>query len=149
MEVILTQDVKGIGQKGQKIHAAEGYCRNYLMPRGLAIEATAGALQQMQERDDSKARREQREKEKAQELAKKLAGISVIIQCKHSEGGKLFGSVTNSTIADELSRQHKISIDRKKIEIKEPIKTLGVYEAAVRIYPGMTAKLTIKIHPLD
>jgi len=149
MEVILTQDIKGIGTKGQKIHAAEGYCRNFLMPRGLAIEATSGALQQMQERDAGKARRIEREKEKALELAKKIADVSVIIQCKHSEGGKLFGSVTTSTIADELSRQHKIRIDRKKIEMKDPIKTLGVYEADVRIYPGMTVKLVIKVHPLD
>src|SRR5665647_3021401 len=98
MEVILTQDVKGIGNKGQKIHAAEGYCRNFLMPRGLAIEATAGALQQMLERDEGKARRVQREKEKAMELAKKITDISVIIKCKHSEGGKLFGSVTNLSL---------------------------------------------------
>jgi len=149
MEVIFTQDVKDVGRKGQKLNVAEGYGRNYLLPRGLAIEATSGALQQMVERDEGKARRLQREKEKAMEMAKKLESVSVIIKSKHSEGGKLFGAITTSQIADELSRQHKISIDRKKIELKEHIKTLGVYEIPVRIYPEMVVKLVVKIHPLD
>jgi len=149
MEVIFTQDVKNVGRKGQKLNVAEGYARNFLLPRGLAIEATSGALQQMVERDEGKARRLQREKEKAMEMAKKLESVSVIIKSKHSEGGKLFGAITTSQIADELSRQHKISIDRKKIELKEHIKTLGVYEIPVRIYPEMIVKLVVKIHPLD
>jgi large subunit ribosomal protein L9 len=149
MEVIFIQDVKDVGRKGQKLNVAEGYGRNFLLPRGLAIEATSGAVQQMVERDEGKARRLQREKEKALEMAKKLESVSVIIKSKHSEGGKLFGAITTSQIADELSRQHKISIDRKKIELKEHIKTLGVYEIPVRIYPEMVVKLVVKIHPLD
>lgn len=149
MEVIFTQDVKGVGRKGQKLNVAEGYGRNYLLPRGLAIEATAGAVQQMIERDEGKARRLQREKEKALEIAKKLENIIVVIKSKHSEGGKLFGAITTSQIADELSRQHKISIDRKKIELKDHIKTLGVYEIPVRIYPEVVVKMVVKIHPQD
>ena len=149
MEVILTQDVKGVGRKGQKLNVAEGYGRNFLMPRGLAIEATSGAVQQMLERDENKARKLQREKEKAMELAKKLEQVSVVIMSKHSEGGKLFGAITTSQIVDELSRQHKISLDRKKIELKDHIKTLGVFEVPVRVYPEMVVKLVVKIHPQD
>lgn len=149
MEVILTQDVKGVGRKGQKLNVAEGYGRNFLMPRGLAIEATSGAVQQMNERDENKARKLQREKEKAMELAKKLEQVSVVINSKHSEGGKLFGAITTSQIVDELSRQHKISLDRKKIELKDHIKTLGVFEVPVRVYPEMVVKLVVKIHPQD
>ena len=149
MEVILTQDVKGVGRKGQKLNVAEGYGRNFLMPRGLAIEATSGAVQQMNERDENKARKLQREKEKAMELAKKLEQVSVVIKSKHSEGGKLFGAFTTSQIVDELSRQHKISLDRKKIELKDHIKTLGVFEVPVRVYPEMVVKLVVKIHPQD
>jgi large subunit ribosomal protein L9 len=149
MEVILTQDVKGVGRKGQKLNVAEGYGRNYLLPRELAIEATAGAVQQMIQRDEGKARRLQREKEKAMETAKQLENVSVVIKSKHSEGGKLFGAITTSQIADELSRQHKISIDRKKIELKDHIKTLGVFEVPVRIYPEMVVKLVVKVHPID
>ncbi|NLN82895.1 MAG: 50S ribosomal protein L9 [Firmicutes bacterium] len=149
MEVILLQDVKGLGKKGEKVKVAEGYGRNFLLPRGLAVEATAAALKKMQEREKNKARKTQREKEKAMALADQLKGVELVIQSKHSEGGRLFGSITNSQIADELSRQHKISVDRKKIELKEQIKVLGVYEIPIRVYPEMTVTLTVRIHPLD
>lgn len=149
MEVILTQDVKGLGVKGQKVNVAEGYGRNFLLPRGFAIEASSSALQQIEQREQNKARKTKREKEKALVLAEQLKGVELIISAKHSEGGKLFGSITTSQIADELSRQHKISIDRKKIELKEQIKTLGVYEIPIRVYPETTVTLMVKIHPID
>ena len=149
MILILKQDVKGLGKKGDKIKAADGYARNYLIPNNLAFVADDGALHQLQERETARAQKAKRDLAKAQQLAAELEGMTVMVYSKHGGGGKLYGAVTNQQVAEELKKQKKIEIDRKKIEIREPIRVIGRHEAIVRIHPGITATIFIHVHPLE
>ncbi|MCL2497874.1 MAG: 50S ribosomal protein L9 [Symbiobacteriaceae bacterium] len=149
MILILREDVKGLGKRGEKVTVADGYGRNFLIPRGLAFTANEGALQQLKERETVKEQKELREKERAQRLATQLEGTTIIIKAKHGEGGRLFGSITNVHIAEELKKQRGLEVDRKRIEIKDTIKMIGHYEVTVRLYSGITATININIHPED
>lgn len=142
MQVILKQDVKGTGKKGQLLNVAEGYARNFLFPRGLAIEATEGNLSVLKDKQDAQARKKERELDKAKNLASSLDGVAVTILAKTGEGGRLFGSITTKDIADALAKK-KIDIDRRKIELKDAIKVLGTYDVPVRVYPELV--VTIKV----
>lgn len=133
MKVILTQDVRGKGKKGQMIEAAEGYARNYLIPKGLAVNATADAVNTMKLQEKAKARAEAEAKAAATAIAEKLQGCQVKIAAKGGAEGKLFGAVTSSAIADALKAQYDMEIDSKKLVIDEPIKSFGSYQVKARL----------------
>ncbi len=127
MKVILQQDVKGQGKKGQLIEASDGYARNFLLPRKLAVEATADNLNKMKKQDEAKREREAAEKAEAQALAAKLESMQVIIRAKAGAGGKLFGSVTGKDVSEALKAQHGVDINKTKIVQDDPIKSFGSY----------------------
>ncbi len=148
MKVILKQDVKGIGKKGDLLNVAEGHARNFLFPRNLAMEATEGNLQSLKERQDAQTRRKDRELDKAKNLAASLKDVVVTITAKTGEGGRLFGSITSKDIADGLARQ-KIELDRRKIELKDSIKLLGTYDVPIRIYPELVVAIKVVVKGQD
>ncbi len=144
MKVILQADVKGTGKKGQVFEVADGYARNFLFPKKLAIEATTGNIQDITHKKALEDRRKGKEKENAVELAEKLNALLIEVKTKTGEGGRLFGSVTSKEIADALKKQHGVEVDKRKLELKEPIKALGNYEVQVKVYPDVIA--TLKVH---
>lgn len=144
MKVILQQDVKGLGKKGDTVEVAEGYGRNFLLPRKLAIEATAANLNQLKQEKQAKAMKEQREKTEAEKLAAVLKEKPLVIKAKTGDKGKLFGSVTAGDIADRLAAE-SIVIDKKKIQLEEPIKSLGNYTVPIRLYPGVSVNLHVQV----
>lgn len=144
MKVILTQDVKGSGKKGELINAADGYARNFLLPKGLAIEANNQAIGELKAKEASKQHKIQVEKEAAMETAKRLEGKTVNLTAKAGAGGKLFGSVTTKEIADAIKKQYGAEVDKKKINVNE-IKAFGTYTAEVKLYTGIAAKMTVEV----
>ena len=137
MKIILKQDVKGKGKKGQMIEAAEGYARNFLIPKGLAVEATADAVNTMKLQAKAKARADAEAKAEAkaeaQAIAEKLKACQVKIAAKGGEGGKLFGAVTGAAIADALQAQYGLTVDGKKLVLDQPIKSFGSYEVKAKL----------------
>ena len=133
MKIILTQDIKGKGKKGQMIEAAEGYARNFLIPKGLAVLATADAVNTMNLRDKAKAKADAEAKAAALEIAEKLKGSQVKVSANGGEGGKLFGAVTGKEISAALKEQYGIEIDPKKLVLAEPIKSFGSYEVKAKL----------------
>lgn len=144
MKVILLQDVKGKGKKGQMIEASDGYARNYLLPRKMAIEATADNVNTMKMNDKAKAEQQAREKAQAQETAKKLQDITVEVKAKSGNGGRLFGSITSQEVSDALKQQFGIVIDKKKIVQDEPIKSFGSFSMKAKL--GYEIVATISVH---
>ena len=142
MKVILTQDVKGKGKKGQMIEVSDGYARNFMLPRKIAIEATADAVNTMRMNDKATAERIAREKTEAMETGKKLRELTVTVTAKGGGAGRLFGSVTNQEIADALKNQTGIALDKRKIVIAEPIKNVGTYTVTCKLGYEITAPLT-------
>ncbi|RKD32086.1 50S ribosomal protein L9 [Thermohalobacter berrensis] len=145
MKVILLKDVKSLGKKGDVVKAKDGYARNFLIPKGLAKEATKGNLKVLKEQKKAKKIRKQEELEEAKKLAEKIESITVKIKGKAGEHGKLFGSVTAKDIAQALKKQHKIKIDKRKIELENNIKTLGATYVNIKVYPSVTAKLKVEV----
>jgi large subunit ribosomal protein L9 len=145
MKVILLEDVKKLGKKGDLVEVAEGYARNYLFPRKLAAEATQGSIKQWEQEKKAEKRRKAKELEEAKELAQKLSKTSLTLSVKAGDQGKLFGSITNKDISEALFKQHKIKLDRRKIELSDPIKALGNYEVSVKLAPEVEAKMAIKV----
>src|SRR5699024_757804 len=145
MEVILLKDVKPLGKSGDLVEAKTGYARNYLLPRGLAVEATKENKKKWKEEMKNLEAKRQKEEEEALELKEKIEKITVEIETKGGEGGRLFGSITSNDIADALKYQHKINLDRRKIQLKDNIKTTGITNVYVRIYPEITASLKVDI----
>ena len=143
MKVILQQDVRGQGKKGQMIEASDGYARNYLLPRKLAVLATAENVNTMKMQEKAKKAQEAAEKAEAEAIAAKLKDISVKVVAKGGSNGRLFGAVTSKEIADALSAQHGISINKSKIVQEEPIKSFGGYELKVKL--GYEVSGTLKI----
>ena len=133
MKVIFSVDVKGQGKKGEMKEVSDGYARNYLIPRGLAAEATVDNINAMKLKEKAKAAQAAREKALAEENAKKLTGIQVVIRAKAGSGGKLFGAVTSQEISDALKAQHDIDIEKNKIVQAEPIKTFGSYTVKAKL----------------
>ncbi len=144
MKVILLQDVKGKGKKGQMIEASDGYARNFLLPRKMAVEATADNVNTMKMNDKAKAEQAAREKAQAQEIAAKLKDITVEIKAKSGNGGRLFGSITSAEVAEALKTQFGIAIDKKKIVQDEAIKSFGSFSMKAKLGYEITA--TISIH---
>ena len=133
MKVILKADVRGKGKKGQMIEVAEGYARNFLMPKGLAVLATADAVNTMRLQEKAKAKADAEAKAAATEIAEKLKGLQVKVVSKGGEGGKLFGAVTGREIAAALKEQHGVDIDSKKLVLDEPIKSFGSYQVKAKL----------------
>ena len=145
MKVILLQDVKAQGRKGDLIDVSEGYARNYLIPRKLAVEADAKALNEYKNREASMAYKAELEKQNANKLAGQLNGTTVVVKAQAGSNGKIYGSVTSREIADKLKEQTGIDLDKRKISVPDPIKSFGVYELDVKVYPEISAKLTVKV----
>ncbi|QGU00646.1 LSU ribosomal protein L9p [Candidatus Syntrophocurvum alkaliphilum] len=145
MKVILTQDIKKLGKAGELKEVSDGYARNYLIPKGLAEEATSMKLKEVEEKNLSKSRKKAKEKAAALETKEKLDGNSVTIKVKTGGGDKLFGAVTTGEIADILQKEYGVSIDKKKIDIKESIKHLGDYKVKIKLYPEVQAEIQVTV----
>lgn len=145
MKVILLKDVKDLGEKGDLVNAKSGYARNFLIPKGDALEATPGNIKKWKKEQAELAEEKEVEHSEALALKEKIEAISINIQGKAGEGGRLFGSITSKDIADRLKKDHGISIDRRKIELKDNIKALGTTNVDVRVYPEITANLTVNV----
>ena len=144
MKVILKQDVKGLGKMEDLVNVSDGYARNYLFPRGLAAEANAGNINVMNTKKQAEKSKRDRELAQAKELALKVKETVVVIKSKSGENGKLFGSITSKDISDKLKSDFNIDIDKKKIVLPDPIKSLGTTEVEVKLYPEVSTKLTVK-----
>ncbi len=145
MKVIFLQDVKGKGKKGEVKDVAEGYARNFLIPRGLAEPATPSNMKKLEQQKKAVQKKEEQEKAEAQQLKEKMEALKLTIQAKAGEGGKLFGSITSKQIAEELKKHHKIEIDRRKMQLDEPIRTLGVTEVPIKLHPDVQAVLRVQV----
>ena len=143
MKVIFLQDVKGKGKKGEVKNVSDGYARNFLLPRGLATEATDGSMKQLKQQNKAEEKRKEEEKNKAEALAEKIEKLTLQIPAKSGEGGRLFGSITSKQIAEQLQEQ-KIKVDKRKIDLPEPIRALGVTQVPIKLHPEVTA--AIKVH---
>jgi large subunit ribosomal protein L9 len=148
MKVILLQDVKGKGKKGQMLEVSDGYARNFMLPRKLAIEATPDAINTMKMNDKATAERIAREKAEALEISKKLRAMTLVVKAKGGGAGRLFGSVTNQEIADALEKNGGIKLDKRKIVIADPIKAVGTYTVTCKLGYEISAPLTVKIEEL-
>ena len=148
MKVILLQDVKGKGKKGQMLEVSDGYARNFMLPRKLAIEATADAINTMRMNDKAAAEKAAKERAEALEISKQLRNMTVIVKAKGGGAGKLFGSVTNQEIADALANQSGIKLDKRKIVVADPIKNVGTYTVNCKLGYEITAPLSVKIEEL-
>jgi len=144
MKVILTQDVKGLGKKDTMVEVKDGYARNYLLPRGLAVEASPDNINVMKTRAQAEKSRKERELAKAKELASLLQDKVVTIKAKAGENGKLFGAVTAKNIAEAVKETLGVDVDKKDIHLEEAIKTLGTTEVEIKLYPGVSAKISVK-----
>ena len=145
MKVILKADVKGVGKAGSILDVADGHARNFLLPKGLAEEATSGNLAQLEGRRAAKQRRDDKLLAEAKTLASTLESRPVAIRAKAGEQGKLFGAVTNAQIADAIKAEFGVDVDRHKVELDEPIKSAGDHRSVVRLAHGVTATLTVRV----
>ena len=144
MKVILTQDVKGLGKKGELVNASDGYARNFLFPRKLAAEANSQAMTELKNREDSKKHKIEVETQQAKASADKIKGKTVKVTAKAGQGGRLFGSVTAKEIAEVMKTQFGIDIDKRKITVDD-IKAFGTYPATVKLYQGVTAEFSVTV----
>ena len=144
MKVVLLQDVRGKGKKGQMLEVSDGYARNYMLPRKIAMEATADAINTMRMNDKATQERQARERAEAMELAKRMKAMTLTVYAKGGGAGRLFGSVTSQEIADALQSQG-ITLDKRKIVIDEPIKNVGTYTIRCKLGYEITAQLTVQI----
>lgn len=144
MKVILNQDVKGLGKKGELVNTSDGYARNFLFPRKLASEANSQAMTELQNRENSKKHKIAVETQEAKDAAAKIEGKIIKVTAKAGQGGRLFGSVTSKEIAAEMKNQFGIDIDRRKITVND-IKAFGTYPAAVKLYQGVTAEFKVAV----
>ena len=145
MKVILLQDVKGKGKKGQMLEVSDGYAGNYMLPRKMAVEATADAVNTMRMNDKAAAEKAAKERAEALEVSKKLREMTLVVTAKGGGAGRLFGSVTNQEIADALKAKSGINLDKRKIVIADPIKSVGTYTVQCKLGYEITAPLTVKI----
>ena len=144
MKVILTQDVKSQGKKGQLVNVSDGYARNFLLPRGLAMEADAQAMNDLKNKEEAARHHAAMEKQNAEEAAKALKGKTVKLTAKAGSAGRLFGSVTTKEVAEGLKAQFQVEVDKRKISMAD-VKAFGSYEAEVKLYPGISAKITVMV----
>ena len=147
MKVILKENVKSIGKKDEIVNVSDGYARNFLFAKNLAVEATAGNMAKLKNKKNSEDFKKSKEKEQAEELAKKLGKITLEFKVKSGEKGKIFGGISSKEIAEKLKNDYQIEIDKKKIDLKEPIKILGIKRVDIKLFEGVvgTVKVATKI----
>ena len=145
MKVILQQDVKGQGKKGQLVEVSEGYARNFLLPRKLAIEATTDAINTLNLKEKARKAEEARQKAEAEAIAGKLKDCPVKLTAKAGNGGKLFGAVTTKEISDGLKKQYNIDLPKTRLELAEPIKAFGTYQVKAKLYTEIQGVVTVKV----
>lgn len=145
MKIILLQDEKKLGKKGDIIEASEGYARNYILPKKIGVEATAKNMNDLKLQKANQEKIAQEQLDAAKALAADLESKSVVVKIKAGEGGKTFGSVSSKEIAAALKEQHQIEIDKKKLQLAEALKNFGSYEVAVKLHPQVTGKVTVKV----
>lgn len=145
MKVILLQDVRAQGKKGDLITVSDGYARNFLLPRKLAMEADAQKIAELKAQEEAKLRRMAEEKKAAEELAEKLTALMTKVTISSGADGRLYGSVTAKDVAEAVQAQHGIEIDRRKLDITEPIKAYGTYTIEVKLYAGVTGKINLLV----
>lgn len=145
MKVILLADIKGVGKKDQIINASDGYARNFLFPKKLAVEANNENLGKLKSKNESKAFKKETEIAEAKKIAEKINSITLTIKVKAGENGKIFGGVTSKEIAESLKNEYKIEIDKKKIVLSETIKNIGTHTVDIKLYEGIIAELKLHI----
>ncbi|NTW05567.1 MAG: 50S ribosomal protein L9 [Peptococcaceae bacterium] len=149
MKVVLLEDVKGQGKKGDVVNVAEGHARNFLLPRKLAVEATPVKLREISQQKAASERQRSQELEKAKEMGTSIEGLKVTLKAKVGEGGKLFGAIGNKDVAEGLLEQHGLNIDKKKIILKDPIKTLGEHEIVVKLHSTVQANILVSVEAIS
>ncbi len=147
MRVILKREVAGLGRPGDVKDVADGYAQNFLLPRGLAIEATAGEMKVLSRARDAKRAKQDRAHADAEELAKRLSETTLVFKLKAGDQGKTFGSVTSKDIAEALQREQKVDVDKTKVHLPEPLKALGVHQVEIRLLTDVRANVTVAIEP--
>ena len=145
MKVILKTDIKGVGKNDQIINASDGYARNFLFPKNLAVEANAENMSKLKAKQDSNAFKKSQEKEEAEKISDKLSKIQLKIKVKSGANGKIFGGVSSKEIAENLEKQYQIKVDKKKIDLKETIKTLGMITVDIKLVEGVIGKVKVDI----
>lgn len=144
MKVILLDNIKGVGKKDEIINASDGYARNFLFPKKLAVEANNENLNKLKAKKQSEQYKKDVDKANAEKIAKELDKITLSIKVKAGENGKIFGGVTSKEISEELNKQYKIDIDKKKIVLNENIKNIGSFDITIKLYEGVSGKLKVK-----
>lgn len=145
MKVILLQDVKALGKKGELVDASDGYARNFLLPRKLAREANAQAMNEYKNAENSKNFKIATQKAQAEAYKKQLEGKTFNMTAKAGQGGRLFGSITAKQVAEEIKKQYNIVVDKRKVVLEMDIKEFGTYKAEVKLYSGISAKIDVKV----
>lgn len=145
MKVILKQDVNGLGKKDDMVNVSDGYARNFLIPKGLAVVADASNLNIAKAKKEAEKNKKERELEKAKAIGAKLRDITLVIKAKSGDNGRLFGSITTKDISDRLLSDFKLDIDKKKLILDEAIKSLGITEVEAKLYPGVSEKFKVKV----
>jgi len=145
MEVILLEDVKSLGKKGEVVKVNDGYARNFILPKKLGVEKTDKAMHELKLQKAAEAKRQQEILEEAQALGKQIEAGSIVLKIKAGEGGRTFGSVSTKEIAVALKEQLKLEIDKKKLQMADPIRNFGTYHVPVRLHPKVTAEITVKV----
>ena len=147
MKVILTQDVKGVGKKDQILEVNDGYARNFLIPKKLGVQASTANIALLKSKQDSRDFKRQEDKKEAEQIKEKLEKIRLDIKVKSGENGKIFGGVTSKEISDVLKDKYSINIDKKKIELKETIKTVGITTVDIKLFEGVIGKVKVNVIP--
>lgn len=145
MEIILLQDVKSLGKKGDIVKVSDGYARNFILPKKLGVEATKQNLYELNNQKAAEAKRQQEIFEEAKEFAKKLESLTVTVTIKAGEGGKTFGSVSSKEIVEAAKKQFNLDLDKKKLQLNDPIKQAGSYTVPVKLHPQVTAEMKVKV----
>ncbi len=145
MKVVLLSDVKGQGKKGQVVNVSDGYARNFLFPKNLATPADNKIMNELKGKEEARLRQIELEKQAARDTAEKLKTVTVKIKAQAGADGRIYGSVTSKEIAEQLAAQHKITIDKRKINLTDPIKAFGTYQPEVKLYPEISGKITVVV----
>lgn len=145
MKVILKENIKGVGKKDEVINASDGYARNFLFPKNLAVEANAENMSKLKAKQDSNSFKKTQEKEEAQRIADKLSKILLKIKVKAGANGKIFGGVSSKEIAENLEKQYQIKVDKKKIDLRDTIKTLGIFNVDIKLFEGVIGKIKVDV----
>lgn len=147
MKVVLTQDIKGTGKKGETVEVSDGHARNYLLPRKMAIEATKQNMNSAIAQARAEAHKQAARAKDAEELAQRMDGAKVSIAVRVGEGGKLFGSVTNKEVASLIKQEYQVDVDKKRVVLSEPIKSVGEYEAELKLHANVSCKIVVDVVP--